>query len=303
MEAIGQERKVHSEKLLELGFSPKEVAAAEAMERAGLYDMEPSEDLVERTIRRCAATLRPEEATSDDVPLIQMPVRILEEYASALKELSPALLELPEWNEFARLQELQQACLATVHFAHARRDRPVVMLDNHNLFEPSWWDVDTGFRGIRSACQIANKAAVDNGVPPSTVAVVLRPNVEDYSPSDLQAIDSLVRSCNSNLWWIPYKNAGKFKGLNCIILGEERTLVLDAKQYSPSKALKSFHESRDLHDTVCLRGQLEDFAHTGTQILIEGNLTKEAEQQIALKPGIRGLLFKVISEECPVAYR
>lgn len=303
MEATRQERKVHAEKLRELGFSPKEVEAAEAMERAGLYDMEPSEDLVERTIRRCAATLRPEEASSDDVPLIPMPARILEEYASALKELSPALLELPEWDEFSRLQELQQACLATVHFAHARRNRPVVMLDNHNLFEPSWWDVDTGFRGIRSACQIANKAAVDNGVPPSAVAVVLRPNVEDYSPSDLEAIDSLVHSCNSDLWWIPYRNAGKFKGLNCIVLGEERALVLDAKQYSPSKALKSFHESRDLHDTVSMRGQVEDFAHTGTQILIEGQLTKEAAQQIAGGPGIKRLLDKVISEGLSVACR
>jgi hypothetical protein len=303
MEAIGQERKVHSEKLLELGFSPKEVAAAEAMERAGLYDMEPSEDLVERTIRRCADSLRPEGASSDEVPLIPLPGRILEGYASALKELSPALLDLPEWNEFSRLQELQQACLATVHFAHARRIRPVVMLDNHNLFEPSWWDVDTGFRGIRSACQIANKAAVDDGVQPSAVAVVLRPNVEDYSPSDLEAIDSLLHSCTSDLWWIPFGNAGKYQGLNCIVLGEERVLVLEAKQYSPSKALKSFQESRNLHDTVCLRGQLENFAHTGTQILIEGHLTKEAAKQIDMKQGIRQLLYKVISEGCPVTYR
>jgi hypothetical protein len=63
------------------------------------------------------------------------------------------------------------------------------------------------------------------------------------------------------------------------------------------------HLLDDLHDPVCLREQIEDFAHTGTQILIEGNLTNEAEQEISLKPGNRGLLFMVISEGCPVAYR
>ena len=300
---VGRGRKVYPQKLAELGFSPKEIAAAEAMERAGLYDMEPSGDLVERTIRRCAAVLRPEKATADVVPQIPVPSRLLEGYAAAIKELSPALLKLPEWDEFSRLQDLQQACLATIHFAHIRRNRPVVMLDNHNLIDPAWWSGDTGFRAIRGACQIASKAAVESGVSPSAVVAVLRRRVEDYSDSDLAAIDDLLHSCTADLWWIPYANAGAYKELDCIVLGEERILVLNAKPYSPLQALESFRESRVLDDATCLRGQLEDIAQKGTRILVNGQLTTEAARQIALESGVKRLLSKVISGRSAVAYR
>ena len=299
MKPVG--RKVYPEKLAELGFSPKEIAAAVAMEKAGLYDMEPSEDLVERTIQRCAAVLRPQEALADDVPVIRKPSRVLEAYAAAIRDLSPALLKLPEWDEVSRLQDLQQACLATIHFAQTRRDRPLVMLDNHNLIEPAWWSGDTGFRAIRNACQIANKAAIESGVPPSAVMVVLRPRVQDYSNSDFEAINDVLHNCTADLWWIPYDNAGKYQGLDCIVLGEERSLLLQAKAHSPVQALHAFRDSRDQQNASSLRGQLEDVARKGTQILVEGRLTAEAARQLALGSGVRRLMSRVIAEGSEVA--
>jgi len=303
MKMTRENRKVHAGNLADLGFSPKEIAAAEAMESACLYDIEPSDDLVERTIRRCAEALRPEIEVSDEVPRIPLPSRISEAYAAAIRELSPSLLELPEWNEFSKLQDLQQACLATIHFAHARRNRPIVMLDNHNIFDPAWWSIDTGFRGIRNACQIANKAAVDSGVPRSAVVATLRPRVEDYLESDIEAIDSLLHTCTSDLWWIPYRSAGKYQNLDCIVLGEERMLILDCKRSSAAEALQSFRESRDLKDTIHFRNQLEGIVHKGTQILIEGQLTKEAAWQVRFEAGIRGLLDRVIADESLVTCR
>jgi hypothetical protein len=147
-----QGRKVNGEKLKSLGFSTKEIEAAERMEKAGLFEMEPSPDLIDRTIARCAAVLSQKEVVTDDVPILTAPLRVAEGYFAAIKELSPTVLKTAEWGEIARFQELNQACLATTHFVHERRDRPFVMLDNHNLVEPSWWSNDTGFRAFRNAC-------------------------------------------------------------------------------------------------------------------------------------------------------
>ena len=51
-------RRVYREKLLALGFTDEEISAAEAMEKDGLYDMEPSEDLVERIMQRLEGRLK-----------------------------------------------------------------------------------------------------------------------------------------------------------------------------------------------------------------------------------------------------
>ena len=50
-------RHVYPEKLRELGFSEKEIAAAQDMEAEGLFDMEPSDDLVERALQKCIPLL------------------------------------------------------------------------------------------------------------------------------------------------------------------------------------------------------------------------------------------------------
>ena len=195
-------RNVHAERLAELGFSETDIRAAQRIENAGLYDIEPSEDLVERTIARCAAVLSSQKSTVDDVPILSMPNRTLEECAIAVGEVYTSLLRQPAWNECSRLQDFQQACLSTIQFAHVRRESPMVVLDNHNLFNPVWWSEDTGFRAIRGACQIATRVAVESGVSPSIVVAVLRPSVDDYSSSDLEAIQSLLQSCTADLWWI-----------------------------------------------------------------------------------------------------
>lgn len=46
-------RKVHAEELRKIGFPEKVIQEAVKAESLGLFDMEPSPDLVKRTIERC----------------------------------------------------------------------------------------------------------------------------------------------------------------------------------------------------------------------------------------------------------
>src|SRR5215467_13910990 len=170
-------RTVNREELARLGFSPKDIDAAENMEKLGLFEMEPSADLVERTIARCIPRLKQdlkhEMVPAEPEPAIAIlgrqpcvspvfdPMSLGQGYFAALKGMPSALRTSAEWNELSVFQGLQQACLTTVHFARSRHDRPVLMLDNHNLLEPAWWGHDTGFRAFWNACQIVNKMAAE----------------------------------------------------------------------------------------------------------------------------------------------
>ena len=50
-------RHVNAEELRELGFSEKDITDAQNMEALGLFDMEPSDDLVDRTLKKCIPLL------------------------------------------------------------------------------------------------------------------------------------------------------------------------------------------------------------------------------------------------------
>jgi len=292
-----QGHRVNSEKLARFGFSNKEIEAAENMEKAGLFEMKPSPDLVDRTIARCAAVLNQKDVVVDDVPALPAPLRLAEGYFAAVKELSPTLLKSKEWDALSRLQELQQSCLATAHFVHSRRDRPFVMLDNHNLVEPSWWSSDTGFRAFRNACRIASKVAIESGVPPAACVVVLRPRIDDYSSVDLEAIEDLLRTSLGDVWWLPYQQAGRYQTLDLIVLGEERTWELKEKARSPAEALDAFRELINQGEAKRLRHQLHDVAQTGTHILRAGHLTANAAAQLKRTDGVRRLMDNVMGEE------
>jgi hypothetical protein len=170
------------------------------------------------------------------------------------------------------------------------------MLDNHNLVEPSWWNNDTGFRSFRNACQIASKAALQSGVPPAACLVVLRPRIENYSDSDLIAIEELLRSGTCDMWWVPYEHAGRYKSRDLIVLGEERTWELNEKSKSPVEALDGFRESSNPSEASRVRNQLlQDIARTGIQVLKEGHLTTRAAAELKSQ-GVRRLIGSVISK-------
>ena len=204
MEAKEQKRSVDPQELAQLGFPQQDIDEAVHMEKLGLFKMEPSPDLVQRTIEKCIPLLRePKTAAEQQLASIIDPVSIVEGYCATLQQMSPALRASAEWNEFSALQGLQQACLMTVAFAQSRRERPFLMIDNHNVIEPAWWGHDTGFRAFWNACQIVNRISVEHGVPRAACVAVLRPRLFDYSDDDLATIDDMVRKGWSDVWWLP----------------------------------------------------------------------------------------------------
>lgn len=294
MEVKKERRRVNTDKLSQLGFSQKEIGAALRMQNAGLLEVEPSADLVERTIERCAAVLKAPKPKAE-TPEFEAPSVSLLDYCMVAKELSPSLRASAEWKQFSRLQELQMACLATGDFAQSRRERPFVMVDNHNLLDPSWWANDTGFHAFWNACQIANKMAIEAGAQPAQCLVVLRPDLE-YSDEDLAVIDDMLRTGTSDLWWLPYDRAGELQAQDLIVLGEARTLQLIERPRSPVEAWEAFEETTNPAFASELRDHLAEFTRLGVKIRDKGELNEIAASFISEPDGIRKLMRTVVSE-------
>jgi hypothetical protein len=137
---VNKKRSVDQEELAQLGFPQRDIDAAVNMEKLGLFRMEPSADLVERTIQRCIPLLQTVDAASQPslTPLMDSS-DILHGCMALLKDIPPGLRASSEWSEMSLVQGLPQACLSTAGFARSRRDRPFLMVDNHNVVEPAWW--------------------------------------------------------------------------------------------------------------------------------------------------------------------
>jgi hypothetical protein len=126
--------------------------------------------------------------------------------------------------------------------------------------------------------------------------VVLRPRIEDYSSSDLEAIDELLRTGSGDVWWLPYQQAGHYRAIDLIVLGAERTWELKEKTNSPVEALDAFRELINESEAKRLRIQLHAVALTGTPILTAGRLTANAAH-LKSSGGIRRLMDQVMGEE------
>ena len=63
-----ERRSVNRDELSELGFSEEDIAAAVRMEELGLFALEPSDDLLKRTIEKCLPLLPDPKSIADPVP-------------------------------------------------------------------------------------------------------------------------------------------------------------------------------------------------------------------------------------------
>jgi len=242
------------EKLRDLGFPEEVIQETVRAEKRGLFDMEPSPDLVERTVERCRYLLRSlplaDEIHVEQEKLLEPAIKAFAGSVFAAQkaeaELSQALKALPmaadTRAEFVRMERLPVDWLATATFARQKRLRPLMMVDNHNVINPAWWDFDSGLRAFRLACRVVNTIAQQNGVPPAAVLMVLRPDIDSYTQDDFAAIGNLVGSATSDIWMIPYDKAGEYQDQDVIVLGQERVMRLRGAFASPGDAFDAFRE-------------------------------------------------------------
>ena len=285
-----KKRTVKAEELERLGFPAEDIAAARRMENLGLFHMEPSPDLVERTLQKCIHLLKKHAVEPED-PIMSPVTALLDPVAVLTAE--PALLPALDLMQLLRSQQLPHACLEAAKFARSRGSRPVVMLDNHNLIEPTWWDVDNGFRAFWNACQITNRIVRERGGPPAATVVVLRHDPADYSDDDLAAIRDVVRKGTSDLWWLGYKDAGEYQGCDVIVVGEETSWELKHKPKSPVEALDGFEQITSTTRAIRLCGEVTDLTRSAMQIRVDGKLLPD-ECMLQTFSGIRELIGSVI---------
>lgn len=294
-EEAKEKRRVDQEELAQLGFSEEDIAAAVRMEKLGLFALEPSNDLQERTIARCLPLLPDPKSIVDPLPDLPDLNALRQTYVSILRDLSSSVRASTEWSQFSEVQGWQGACLTTLRFAQERHERPFIMLDNHNVIEPKWWGSDTGFRSFWNASQVVNKIAAESGLPRAACFVVLRPEPHDYSENDLETIDGMIRDGNSDVWWISYDRAGAYQGRDVIVLGDERVFEIQGKPESPVAAMESFHEQVQQKLARGHRTQIQLFESLGKSIRVEGKLSEDAAASVGTNSGIRHLMQSVIS--------
>lgn len=288
-------RRVNREELRQLGFSEKDIAAAVQMEELGLFALEPPTDLLERTIARCSSLLPDPKSLAESVPDLPR-LEAAESYLDLLRDLSPAVGASEEWSHFSQVQGWQGACFSTLKFARETRERPFIMLDNHNVIKPRWWGSDTGFRSFWMASQVVNKIVAQSGLPRAACFVILRPDPSDYSRNDLETINEMVQKGNSDVWWIPYNRAGSYQGRDLIVLGEERVFELRGKPESPAVAVESFEEQVQQKVARGLRSEIRSLESRGKSIRVEGKLSNEAADNVGSRDGIQHLMRIVISD-------
>ncbi len=290
-----QERSVDRERLQRLGFSQDVISTVERMDEQGFFEMKPSDDLVERTIQKCIPLLPQPESAAELLTDLPSWRALRENYFTLLRDLSTSVRASSEWSEFSHVQGWQHACLTTLQFAQSTHERPFIMLDNHNVIEPAWWGSDTGFRSFWNASQVVNRIAAESGLPRAACFVVLRPELNDYSNIDLEAINEMIRTGNSDVWWIPYDRAGAYQGRDLIVLGGERVFELKGKPKSPVAAMDLFQERIEKRGVPGLRTQIKILEGLGRSIRVEGELSAEAAASVGTHSGIRHLMESVIS--------
>jgi hypothetical protein len=270
--------------LRNLGFPEEIIRESVQAEERGLFDMEPSHDLVERTIARCRDFMRvprtaERESKADSVFKAIAARALAAQKAEA--DLSQALRELPFsaalQDGLLGLNRLPVDWLAVASLMKQKELRPLMMVDNHNVINPSWWESDSGLRSLRSACRVVNTFAQENGTPPASVLMVLRPNLDTYTKDDFVAIGELVNSTSSDLWMITHQNAGPYQQRDVIVVGQDRVLTLQGKFANPGDAFVAFREEDDSSVAIEVRGNIEQATQEAVPIKPLGSKMRKWE--------------------------
>jgi hypothetical protein len=126
-------------------------------------------------------------------------------------------------------ETLPLLCFESASFAVRAKQRPVMLLENHNLIDPSWWHTDVAFRSMRVACRVVNSIVLSKGAPAVAVLVILRPSITDYSAEDIRALGDLVRSSTFDISWLPYSMAGNYRDCDVMVVGDEHVFSMVRK--------------------------------------------------------------------------
>lgn len=228
------------EELLRAGFSPEVLIAADVAREAGLFTAEPSDDLLQQTIARCRPLLQKSQAATE--PSRDELAEVIAAHTIAFSDLTGMFSGTADRSGGAlqSANKLVTECLATADFVYQKR-RPMVVVDSHDVIEPSWWKSDTCLVAMREAMRSVDDLAIRHHAPTSAVVMVLRAGVQDYSTGDIQALEEVIETAKGDLWLVPSSTAIEYRHRDVMVLGD-RVLTLDERLPTPVAAVQAIRE-------------------------------------------------------------
>jgi hypothetical protein len=283
----GTERKVDAVALRELGFPEDLIAEALRRQERGLLEVEPPADLVQRTIETCTHLFPRESGESQET---KEPAWGLFHEALGIGRLAPNPASFA-----AVASGLSNHYASSLGFAFKAHKPPLVMLDNHNLIEPEWWQQDPIFRCMRTATGTVNHTVREHGIAPSALLVFLRPKVSDYKKAELAAIANMVAEASSDIWWTPYDAANPYAGQDVVAMGEKSLLKIDIRAETPLKAIQAMKTTTDPDLVRKVRSDLLGYISHATPVKVDGKLYGALAQTELSPQNVRNAIDRVIS--------
>jgi len=280
------ERRIDAAALERLGFAKDLIEEATRREDRGILAFEPPPDLVQRTIDRCAHLFpQGQKEPMEDA---------WKPFAEALG--LGALAQEVVFRQCADLvSELSSQYMRSLGYAFSHRDRPLLMLENHNLIQLSWWERDPLFRCMRTATGTVNRTVRQYGVDASALVVVLRPKLTDYSAEDLETIGTLVQEGSSDIYWMRFDAAERYAEQDVVVVGEESLLKIEVKTDSPLKAFGAMKTTEDRMLVRQVRSEVLACIKRATPIKVGGKLYGEFAGTDVSAARVRSALGVVIS--------
>lgn len=217
------------ERLRRLGFSEKMIAGALRLQEAGVVGVEPPADLIDRTIEECRHLFP---AKEDEPPEREWNHLFEGVRAGMLAASHPAFDRYADF-----VTNLSNRCYGSLSFALEHRQRPLMVLDNHNLVDPSSWTQDPLFRSMRKTWTSVNNVARSQNLDPTGVLVVLRPSAKDYDLDQLKTLAQLLDETTSDIWFMSLEQANQhassYLKRDVVVVGDTSVLKIEVKGDAP----------------------------------------------------------------------
>jgi hypothetical protein len=287
-----RQRTVDAEALRKMGFAEDMIEEALLRQRRGVMDIQPPADLVKRVIAHCARLFEAKEDAE------QEPDEFDSEWTSLVHAIGlgrTAATSLPGSTSVDMATQLYGRYTRSLAYAFVHHDRPMVICENHNVVDLSWWHTDPIFRSMRAACGSVNLTARDGGLDPTALVVILRPNVQDYDHTDLQTIGKLIEEATSDVWWLPYHAAQHFANQDVVAVGDDSVLRMENKADSPLKAIAAMKSSDDPAIVKRFRTEILACTHRAAAIKVNGRLWSGLRGAASEPDKVRLALGRVIA--------
>ena len=310
MTKANSKRRVNAERLRRLGFRDDLIAEAVAREERGVLEIEPPADLVQSVIERTSKLLPQRESSRR---LSSGPGL---EYAEALPSI-PTLTGAAAGIAFTAVCHLSidphtanlagvtlQRCrklgtfagkfAESLEFALRERDRPLMILQNHNIIEPRLWGSNRQLKNICFSSYEIDHFVSQIGQPASGRIDVLCPDAQQYQEEDLDQLRSVVGKAE-DLWWISAQSGRELAYENVTVVGANCVFRITTQMPSAIQVLGCMAEGEEDDVMVASKYRLaiNEIIAAATQIKKQGALTRQFAAILEDPGGIRGAIEMV----------